>query len=474
MSLVTRAANAFKAIRASTYGLFVPMFLEGMPIYSDRKYRTYVREGYAQNELIFACIEKTANTASQCKLEVRRKGDDDPIEDHDLRKLLDRPNPWMSEFDFWAMTLINMKLAGAAYWWKRRSRAGLVVELWPMRPDLIAPVPGRQQFIDEWEYSPEGGAPFRLRTEDVLAFRKVDPLDPYKVISPMRVLGKSGDVDQAITDYLAKFFQKGANPAGVLKSKVKLSALAITDLLNAFEKRYGGAGNWHKPLVLDSDAEYQRTGLTFQEMEFSDLDARTESRICMVLDVPPIIVGTRFGLERSTDTNFKNSQKAWWDNSLIPLYKFLSDVIDAQLAPEFGDDVDTEWNFGDVPALKESVNELWTRVNQAVEGGYLTVNEARSELGFEEIGEPGDVFLRWLAAAAVPTDAAPPPPLQALQQDAATTAATTGGKTNEAQDKIDGQPEGKAATKIVDVEPFEADEIASLWALYGQLEKAQP
>jgi HK97 family phage portal protein len=486
MSLIFKAQNMFRSIRASAYNLFVPMFLDGMPVYSDRKYRTYVTEGYRGNELVFACIEKTANTAAQCRLEVRKRGNDDPIEDHDLRKLLERPNPYMSEFDFFAYTLINYKLAGGAYWYKMRSKAGLVVELWPLRPDLIAPVPGKKELIEAWEYSPEGAAPFRMPADDVLAFRKVDPLNIFKTVSPMEVLGKSGDVDSEITNYLAKFFQKGANPAFVLKSKLKLSPQAITDILNAVAKRYGGTDNWHKPMVLDSDAEVQRTGLTFTEMEFSDLDARNESRICMVLDVPPIIVGTRFGLERSTDTNFKNSQKAWWDNSLIPLYKWISDVIDMQLAPDFGDDVDTAWNFNDVPALKESVNDLWARVNQAVEGGYITLNEARKELGFEDLGEPGDVFLRWLAQAAVPVDAAPPPPLQALQQ----AAVTTGGKkpdanarrngggmqndkepTNEQPDAIDGQPEGKAAKLDAEPRPYEAEEIASLWALYGQMEK---
>lgn len=399
-------ANAIKARTAQSFSVFIPVYMEGQPVYSERKFRNYVNEGYKQNEIIYACIELTANTAAQTRLQVLSKGNDEPIEDHELRKLLERPNSWMTEFDFWVVTLVSMKLAGAAYWFKARAMGGQgpVTELWPLRPDLIAPIPGvdSDSVIAAWEYMPDGGVRTVLDANDVLAFRRTDPLDFYKVVSPVGVLAKSADVDTSITNYLKKFFDRGAMPAGALKSKLKLSPMAITDLMNSWEKRYGGAENWHKPVILDSDAEYQRTGLTFEEMDFSELDARNELRICMALGVPPILIGARAGLERSTFSNYEEARRAWWQDHLIPLYKFLSDTIDLQLAPEFGEDVDTEWDFSEVPALNESRDSMFTRANAGVTGGWFTVNMALREIGVEEIGEPGEIFLRGQAVTPIP------------------------------------------------------------------------
>jgi HK97 family phage portal protein len=399
-----KLTDAIKARAAASFSVFIPMYMHDVPVFSERHFRTYVQEGYRRNELIFACIEKVANTAAQCRLQVLTKDSDDPIEDHPLRQLLERPNPWMSEFDFWAMTLISMKLAGAAYWYKWRSRAGFVVQMWPMRPDLMAPVPGEDEPFKEWEYQREGGERLRIPAADVLAFRKSDPLDFFKTISPMEPLSRSADVDNAITSYLKKFFDRGAMPAGALKSKMKLSPQSITDLMNQWEKRYGGADNWHKPVILDSDAEYQRTGLSFDEMEFESLDARNEARICMALGVPPILVGARVGLARSTFSNYAEARKAWWEDDLIPVYKMLSDVIDLQLAGEFDENIDTEWDFSEVPALIESRDSMWTRATAALTAGYITVNMALRESGLEEIGPPGDVFLRTPAMQMIPVD----------------------------------------------------------------------
>jgi HK97 family phage portal protein len=405
-NFLSSIVGAIKARAAQTFSVFVPIHMEGQPVYSERKFRTYVQEGYRVNELIFACIELTANTAASCRLQVLNKGDDDPVEDHELRRLLERPNPWTTEFDFWVTTLVSLKLAGASYWFKARGMGGRgkPTQLWPLRPDLIAPIPGSNpdRIIEEWEYLPEGGGPIRLDANDVLAFRKSDPLDFFKTVSPMGVLAKSADVDNAITNYLKKFFDRGAMPAGALKSKLKLSPLAITDLMNSWERRYGGAENWHKPVILDSDASYERTGLTFEEMNFSELDMRNELRICMALGVPPILVGARAGLERSTFSNYAEARKAWWEDHLMPLYKFLSDTIDLQLAPEYGDEVDTEWDFSEVPALHESRDSQFTRATAGVAGGWFTVNAALREVQEEEVGPAGDVFLRTAGQVPVP------------------------------------------------------------------------
>lgn len=274
---------------------------EGKPSYSSVKFEAMVRSGYRKNELIFACIAKTAKTASQVALRVYDKKTGKEIPDHPLRKLISAPNSEMAEYDFWSANVIYENLAGVAYWEKERSAAGRVVGLWPLRPDWISPVKSSTDFISHYVYEIPGTfMKTVIPKEDVLAFKKFDPLNLYRGWPPVAVAARVGDVDNSSTDFIKLFWERGGVPAGILTTVQHLQDAQVATIRRRWEKRYGGFKNWLSPAVLDADAKYQKTGLTFSEMGFEVLDERNEARICMVLDVPPILVGAAVGLKRAT------------------------------------------------------------------------------------------------------------------------------------------------------------------------------
>ncbi|HEY1407399.1 MAG TPA: phage portal protein, partial [Promineifilum sp.] len=249
-------------------------------------------------------------------------------------------------------------------------------------------------FISGYEYAVPGQSPVTMRAEDVIDFKLFDPLNLYRGYPPAAVAGRVGDVDNATTDYLKLFMEKGGMPPGLLKTKQKLIDTDVNDIRRRWSERYGGFSHWLEPAVLDSDAEYQKVGLTFEEMGFDVLDARSEARICMVIGVPPILVGAKIGLDRATYSNYGEARLAWWEDTLIPQYRNFENVIANDLAPEFGEGLTVEFDFDDVPALKESEDAKWGRAGAALAGGYITVNEAREHVGLDTIGQPGEVFLR--------------------------------------------------------------------------------
>jgi hypothetical protein len=186
--------------------------------------------------------------------------------------------------------------------------------------------------------------------------------------------------------------EKGGMPPGLLKTKQKLADADVSDIRRRWGERYGGIEHWLSPAVLDQDAEYQQTGLSFKDMGFEMLDARAEARICMVLDVPPILVGAKVGLDRATYSNYAEARQAWWEDSLTPLYRNFESVIVNDLGREFGG-VEAVFDLSAVPAFREQTDALYARANEGVGRGYMTVNEARRLIGLEE-APAGDVFLR--------------------------------------------------------------------------------
>jgi HK97 family phage portal protein len=372
----------------------LPSWQEMTPSYGGINFENMVKQGWRKNELIFACINKTANTASSVHLVVKQKGSEEPLANHPLARLIARPNPFMTEFDFWTAVTTLQKLAGDVYFEKERSRSGQVIALWPLRPDWVTVIRSSQKMIGGYEYGPPGLTPVTLRPEDVLRFKTFDPLNMYQGWPPVAVAARVGDVDNATTDHLKLFFEKGGMPAGLLKTKQKLQDTDVTNIRRRWAERYGGHEHWLEPAVLDSDAEYQQVASSFKEMGFDVLDSRSEARICQVLDVPPILVGAKVGLDRATYSNYKEARSAWWEDSLMPMYQHYDDPVQNDLAPEFGDNLLVEWDFSGVPALQEERNGRWERATAAFEKGALTLNEFYQEVGLPAIGKLGDVYLR--------------------------------------------------------------------------------
>jgi hypothetical protein len=121
----------------------------------------------------------------------------------------------------------------------------------------------------------------------------------------------------------------------------------------------------------------------------------------MVMNIPPIVVGANVGLKRATYANYGEARKAWWQDSLKPLYEHFDDTINTQLAPEFGDNVMVRWDFSNVPALQEEVTAVWDRNIRGVTAGFVTLNEARANIGLPNI-TGGDVLIRTLNQYEVP------------------------------------------------------------------------
>jgi len=392
------------AVNGKAAALMLPTWADGGPSYPEVSFENQVRHGWRKNELIFACVSKTAASASFVRLEVRG-GDGDVLAEHPLRRLIRQPNPFMDEYDLWYSVVVYQKLAGAAYFEKERDRAGRVVRLWPLRPDWVRPIRSGREFIAGYEFIVPGRERLTLATRDVLDFKLFDPLNLYRGFPPSAVAGRVGDVDNATTDYLKLFMEKGGMPPGLLKTKQKLADNDASDIRRRWGERYGGIEHWLSPAVLDQDAEYQRVGLSFEEMGFDVLDARSEARICMVLDVPPILVGAKVGLDRATYSNYAEARQAWWEDSLTPLYTNLQNVVANDLGREFGD-VEVRFDLSAVPAFREQTDALYTRANEGLGRGYLTVNEARGLIGLDAT-PGGDVFLRPNSAVAVGLDGAP-------------------------------------------------------------------
>lgn len=372
---------------------FVPMWESSQPTYTAWRYDRVVEEALLKNELIYSCISLKANATTQIGMKVYDKKTNEHLPDHPMQKLLERPNPYMTQNDFWENVIFNLDLAGLAPFQKLFNSAGELIQLWPMRPDKLGFKKASTAYIAGYAFRADDGYEYELKPEQVMFFIHRDPRDPLKPISRALIAGRQIDVDNAETDHMKLHWEKGGIPPVVLTSKNKLDKDQRAAARANWVERYGGYQNWNTPVILDGETSVQTLGFSFRDMGLEIIDGRIETRICMVMDVPPIIVGTAYGLSRSTFSNYAETEKAWWESRLVPFYNKLADQINLDITPLWGDDIIARWDLGNVNALQTDRNDRWNRAALGYTRGVATRNEARKEANLPEI-EGEDEFIK--------------------------------------------------------------------------------
>ena len=151
-----------------------------------------------------------------------------------------------------------------------------------------------------------------------------------------------------VTDFLNTFFQKGTMITGILTFDIPLKEDVVDTILARWEDKYGGHGKWSTG-VLDRGGKYERLGLTFEEMGFAEQDARNECRILGPFGVPPILISSRVGLERSTYSNYESARKACWQDTLVPELKMFEVEYQRHLRAR---NAFVKFDLSQVPALQ--------------------------------------------------------------------------------------------------------------------------
>jgi len=120
------------------------------------------------------------------------------------------------------------------------------------------------------------------------------------------------------------------------------------------------------------------------------------------LHVPPTVVHTLVGMERSILDNAQSFELSWWMDDLMPMYKNQNDSIMNQLVPEYGEDIYTKWDFSEVPAIRHQIEEVRKARLEEFRMGAITRNQFNEAAGLPTLGPRGDVYLLSAAMIEVP------------------------------------------------------------------------
>lgn len=254
---------------------------------------------------VMDCVRLIVETASSAEWHFEKQGtvylpesqrnDQTPAEVKNapylLGKLFEEPNPYMGYEELVELTLIDYLLTGNAYWLKwRPNDAGQPLALYRLAPPLVKVVPA-QWGIESYEYDVPGTGKLKLPADQVMHFKMPNPHDPYYGLGVIQGGSRVFDMDLALTDTMASYYEKRAQPSMVVQSDRRVPKDVFKRLQNQLRAMYGGPRNAGALMVLEAGLKYQSISPSAQDAAFEQLTNLSRDRILAMFRVPSSMLG---------------------------------------------------------------------------------------------------------------------------------------------------------------------------------------
>jgi phage portal protein BeeE len=172
---------------------------------------------YRRLSWVQIAVSAVARTAAVVPFSVQRRVGEDlrDIPNHPFEVLLSRPNPLDSRFELLESTFSYHRVTGNSYWWlNRRDANSAPVEIWPIPPYQMRPIPDGRLYLKGYAFSPEGfygntwqeRPMFLLEPWEVVHFKTFNPLSRFVGLSPIEALAIDAAADLKMQEWNGNFF----------------------------------------------------------------------------------------------------------------------------------------------------------------------------------------------------------------------------------------------------------------------------
>ena len=353
------------------------------------------------SSLIMAAVNWAGTVLPEAPIQVKKRKTPkvwEPIPDHPLEALVNRPNPYYSGDLLWKSFAYSWIVDGNCFFLKKRSMRGKILELWyepHFNVRAVWPTDG-SEFISYYEFN-RGGKWLRVEPADVIHFRYgIDPNNPRMGLSPVASVLREVFTDGERARYAALILKNGGVVPYLISLDPTASAVGINkaELKEEWMARTRG-DNVGKPIVLDSPIKVDKLGINPADLLVDKASQIPEERIAAVIGIPAIVLGFGAGLQRSTYSNMAEAREAAFETFVIPNQRIIAAELQAQLLRDFGDATNLKvvHDLSQVRILQEDRVALFERECLVYEKGIKTRAEARSALGLDTKPEDDVYFI---------------------------------------------------------------------------------
>lgn len=378
------------------------------------------------------CVNAIAVNAASVPVVVERNGE--VTEDHEVARLFDRPNPYMSGVAFRQVLFSRAEWRGESFVFLDRGPTGTgpataaylvygrispVVRRGPggdHDPALIAAVEGSDDVLEGYLLYGQNGRRFGLLPSEVLWLRYPHPDDPWRALAPWKSAVHAADLDAWAREWQkAELITGGGGSSIVYLGDLEEDAFRAAKA--AWRTLMSGprSSNRHYLTAGPTPSDVKTLGATAVDLALIESRRWNLEETCLAFGVPKdyILGGSTFDNQRTAKTSL-------WSDTILGKMRLLSSEADRQLLPDPREAV--AFDVSEVDALRESEDAQVGRLARLLATDALTLDEAREERGLDPL--PGGLGAMTLSAyrAAVsgrpaPVDAEPRAVLAGRRRD---------------------------------------------------------
>ena len=341
-------------------------------------------EFYHKNPRLSVPINQIASDVGTATYGVYRKSDPKKtkLQNTELEKLFKEPNSdkTITQYALFYTTMVSLLLpVGEAYWILERNGLGKVTELWPCPAHWVMEIPSiSRPFFSVFPQGNMQSPIIRVSPKDMVYFKVPNVENPYlRGIGKSEAIGDEAESDEMMSKWQKRFFFNDAVPPLVAQMP-GADEPTINRTEEMWQQKFGGYNNSHKVAFINWEAKFEHLRDSTKDMDFVNARQFLADATRQFFSIPPELFGDVKNSNRST---IESSYFLYSKNILRKELSFLTDTINRQLVPEFGNDI--YFQFDEV-VPEDKVFEL-KKASEGLKNGGILVDEWRMANGWEPL-----------------------------------------------------------------------------------------
>jgi HK97 family phage portal protein len=297
---------------------------------------------------LFAIVNRTSNATSQVgwrlwrpQVDGRRRtaSGDEPqrteVTRHAALDLWNRPNGFMTR-QFFVETVqqhVDLVGEGAVVVVSDERFRSLPLELWPVRPDRIEPVPHPTEFLSGYVYTGPSGEKVPLQVGEVIHIKMPNPLDPYRGLGPVQAVMVDLDSARFSAEWNRRFFINSAEPGGVVEMDKRLTDEEFDEFQERWRESHQGVSAAHRVAILEQ-GKWVPNAFSQKDMQFAELRGVSRELIREAFGIHGHMLGNSQDVNKANAEAGEISFARWL---VYPRAQRIKGELNAKLLPMFGE-----------------------------------------------------------------------------------------------------------------------------------------
>lgn len=350
---------------------------------------------YGSDPVVYPMVRRLAEAtgAAQWQLWQRApsglKEDRKPVTSHPVLDLLAKPNNFM--------TLSQVMEAGQQYedlTGEKNIVVGYMpgvkypIDLWPIRPDRLTPVPDPYDYLLGWKYE-LGGEVVPLENHELLRGILPSPLDPYRGMGPLQALMLELDAQRFGKEWQAMFFENSARPGGVIEIDRRLSDPEFNEMRARWAEQHRGLSKAHRVAIIEHGAKWVDTSFSLRDLQMAEMEEVGRDKKLVAFGFPKHMLGIAEDVNRANAEAAEYMFARWLIEPRLSRWRAM---FNTQLLPLFGKDVARRYELDFESPVPENSDQALAEITAkttaliALAGGNFDAVKAAEYLGLPDLG----------------------------------------------------------------------------------------